>query len=166
MADGHDGSRPEGDHKSKIKRVTYKPVKRGRSKLALLEIGTAEVSPYLPQTEQLEMVDQERGGEQNCPSHPERDGKQSSELGSTHVPNLRGYRPPLPEEQGQYRTRRHHECAALNVSRDYLRPATFEALTRHDAVLQGEEAQQCPVNHNRNRDRPCSARINRLRNPD
>jgi hypothetical protein len=96
----------------------------------------------LLQTEQFEVIDDERADQHKSPAHKCQDLNRHGERRIADVPHDCRDWPPLPKQQDQHQAREQHIGAAFNGPGDVLRPPPFEWLSRHHAVLNREQRHQ------------------------
>src|SRR5262245_51079681 len=68
MGRGHPGSRPEDDQPAQIKRMSNLSVQPRRSEIDRSLMAATQVEPYLPQPEQVEVIDQACANQQQHPA--------------------------------------------------------------------------------------------------
>jgi hypothetical protein len=153
VADAHRRRRPERDQETEHQRMAHDAVEgAGHERLfALFAAGTrpAAVVPHLFQTEQVEMVDQERAREHQQPAQRRQSVQREARGFVLDVPQRLRQRPPLPEQQDQHQAGQQHVGAAFDRLRHDPRPPAFECRPRHAAVLHGEQAEQGEIDRQR-----------------
>src|SRR5579872_6577811 len=122
VSDAHEGRRPEGDDEAKVDGMPHHPVQPRRLEVGTVKIAAPGVRPDLPQSEQLEVIDEESRDQQQGPADPESAGKYRPECRPAHVPDGCGDWTPLPEEQRQNGAGGEYERAALDVPGHEPRP--------------------------------------------
>ena len=145
----HGRRRPEGDDESQIDRVAADPIEQRRLELGRRNFLLPPVSPHLAQAEQVEMVDQEGAGQHRQPAEPKDPPDDLPAQGVVDQPDDLRNRPPLPIQQDQRQAGEQHIGRALNRLRHEAGPPAFEGRPRHQAVLDGEHAEQQGVDHQR-----------------
>ena len=110
--------------------------------------AAAQPRPDLAQAEQLEVVDQEgaRAAPGTSPARTPPAGRACGR-GIGDRPDRCQDRPPQPEQQDQGQARQQHVGRAFDGMRHEARPPALEGRPRHDAVLDGEQAEQQGVDH-------------------
>src|SRR5215470_3907774 len=164
MPGGHERRRPKCDEKSRVERMPDEAVEPRSLKRRAVELGPSEMSPDLLQAEKLEVVHQERAEKQNSPADPGQQAQRHVGKTAAHVPDQLRKGPPLPQQQRQGSACENDIGAAFDVPRNHLRPAALETLPRHDAVLDGKNAEQSQVDDDGLRRRRYEAVIDRPRN--
>src|SRR5215813_2678137 len=119
---------------------------------AKAEVGVVLVEIDLPQTEEIEMVDQECADEDDAPTGEENNLKDKRQRWVANLPNNAEQRSPLPEQQRQSEARQQDVSAALDYLRHNLRPHLLKTWPRHCAVLNCEKTQQNRVDDQRLRE--------------
>jgi hypothetical protein len=97
MSDRHERRRPEGDDEAEIDRMTHELVVERRAKHRRRWLLVRQILHHLLHAEQLEMVDQERAGEDEDPSEQGKPCHGHGQLWITDLPDDRRHRAPLPE---------------------------------------------------------------------
>ena len=126
-------------------------------------LPTAKIEPDLSQPEQIEMVDQERGGEHQKPAERKGGIHQRPAGLILDVPDNSTERTPLPEEQDERQAAGEDVGAALGGVRHHAEQNALEPWPRHHAVLDGEEAQEAQIDQQRRAEWGGRRRVERLR---
>ena len=148
----HRRRRPEGEQEAEVDRMAHALVEQGVLKLGAGSGWPRRRATHLAQAEQLEMVDQEGAHQHQAPAEPEDAVEDQRRRRIVHDPHRRrriGRHCQYSSEQRQ--AGEQHVGAALDRMRHEARPPALEARARHDAVLDGEQAEQQHV------DRPAPA---------
>ena len=122
--------------------------------------------PRLSETEQVEVVDDEGGREDERPADAEAAIEQGASDRVLDLPHHAAQRVPLPEEQDQRQAAGQDVGAALGGRRHDAREEPLEGRAGHDAVLHGEERQQAHVDKERRAQRSCGPRVEGLGHQD
>ena len=142
MAQGHRRRRPEGEQEAEIDRMADPLVEEGRPEFRRRQGAAAQPGIDLAQAEQLEVVDEEGAEQHQAPADPEHGLDREDRGRVRHRPDRRQDRPPLPEQQHEREAREQHIGRALDGMRHEARPPALEGRAGHDAVLDGEDAEQ------------------------
>src|ERR1700742_1694978 len=123
------------------------PIEAWHLKLDRLPAAAREMSDHLSQAEQLEMADQESTVKHDEPAEKASGNRDRDKRRRLDLPNDRRDWLPLPEQQQKRQARQQHIGAAFERSRGDVRKQLLEALSRHAAVLDGEERHQRKVDN-------------------
>ncbi len=149
LADSHRWRRPEEHYPAEVQRVPDELVEEGHLELRVAVCLLYQVQPYLPQPEQIEVIDHERR---------QQDQQNSAEKNSPNreLPDLRFHRPdnarhrsPLPEQQDQNDARYQHVSTSLDGPWHQTGPVFLERRSRHNCVLHTEQQYQSDVDRQR-----------------
>jgi len=151
MRERHGRRHPERQQESEVQRVADVAVGHRRPELDARVRLSNQRQPYLPEAEQVEVVDQERHHENRGPPRREQCPEHRADERIVDRPDLDADRPPLPEEQDQREAGEEDEGRALDRPRHDLRPPLLEPAPRHDAVLDGKDGQQRRIHRERER---------------
>ena len=121
--------------------MAHEPVGAGCTEGERAIFLSAQMEPYLAQTEQIKVVDEE-GRDQHQPpadaqarrARPGRPGPARSRHATKRL--------PVANKHDQRDARKQHVGAALGRLGDEPCPPALERRPRHDAVLQGEQSEQ------------------------
>ena len=106
----------------------------------------------LPQTEQVEVTDQERRQERDDPANPENNVQDEAAFLIGHVPKGGRNWQPLPVEEAKQKAAREHIGAAFDRGRDDLRPPSLESWPGHNAMRDREEGKEQRIGEHRDRE--------------
>src|SRR5579883_1511725 len=130
----HDRSCPKRDHEAEHDRVAHVAIEGPGAERRRRVTPARRIEVYLPQSEKIEVIDEERGDQRNQPTdHKEYPhGGYGSRL--LYVPDSFLHRAPLPEEESEQQAADQHVGASLDRWRHEPGPPALEAWPRHDAV--------------------------------
>src|SRR4051794_27698990 len=100
------------------------------------------MAPDLAQSEQVEMVDDHGGDQDQEPAERVAGMKQCDAERVVDFPNGSAERTPLPEQEYQGEAAGQHIGTALHLLRDHFCYDALERGSCHDAVLQGKEQEK------------------------
>ena len=155
---------PDGNQEPDHQRVPHDSVQRPDGKGGMRVGAVSKVQEDLPQSEQVEVVDDERGIQDDQPAEEEQPPERSGRHGLLNLPDDRRHRAPLPEKQSQDQAACKDEGASLDRLGDEPGPPRLECRPRHDAVLHGEQSDQPEVDQERLPQGRRHTRVDRLRN--
>jgi hypothetical protein len=121
-----------------------------------------EGPPRLSQTKKVEVVDHERGDQDEHPPEGEAAVQHGAADFVLDVPDDATERPPLPEQQEERQAAGQHVRAPLGGGRDDPGQEALESLPGHQAVLQREQRQQPQIDRQRGQPGISRPRIERL----
>src|SRR5262245_33902059 len=98
-------------------------------------LEATKIAPYLPQPEQIEVVNQECADQQQQPAEEVQRVDRPSTRRTFDAPDHAAHRPPLPKQQQQRETGKENVCATFCRFGHDASPGAFEPLPRHQAVL-------------------------------
>src|SRR5690606_30321619 len=101
MGDRHGWCRPKGNRKTKVDRVTNVLIKHRRPEREWLILLTSHIEPHLPQSEQIEMIDQERTHQYNSETEKAKRLQCDAKAWHRDIPYYPAQRLPEPEQQQQ-----------------------------------------------------------------
>src|SRR5262249_11327726 len=120
-----------------------------RPELDWLVLPASQQEIYLPEPEEIEVVDPERGGQNGQPSSRAHQRYSDPRRRVLHAPDHAANRLPLPEQQQETNAGQKYIGAALNLRRNHPSPRPLEPLPGHYAVLNGEQAEQAGIDEQR-----------------
>ena len=101
MTDRHCGSAPERQEPTDIQRMPNVFVRSGSRELDWSVFFASEVQPWLSQSEQVKVIDQECRNQDRQPAGYENSPGYSNENWVCEMPDLNTHRLPEPEQQSQ-----------------------------------------------------------------
>ncbi len=138
----HRRSEPERHKPSHVKRMPNVLVEQRRAEGQLRVRFPDQIQPNLPQSEQVEMVDEERGDQHHAESQSEQLVNHQPASQVLNIPDCPSQRLPERKQRDQCQAGEQHERAPLRRFRNDPRPGPLEPRPRHYAVLHGEDSQQ------------------------
>src|SRR5262245_8322050 len=101
MSHGHCRRRPEGEQESQIERMSNDLVRAGSLEFDRRVFSALQVKINLPQSEKVEMIDQECGGQDSKPAEPIDPIDCRADDLTLYIPDHSAHWLPLPEQQQQ-----------------------------------------------------------------
>ena len=139
--------------------MPHELIKQRRAENRLWHRPPREVVGDLMQSEQLEMIDQERAGQNDHPAEQRQADQPAGHVCILDMPHHRRHRPPLPAQQRQRQRRKQHVGRALDRFRHEPRPPFLELAARHHAVLDRKQRHQQQVDDHGFRDADVSIHL-------
>ena len=103
----HVGRGPKCDDEAEHERVPDDLVHRALGERWMRVFATLKMQPDLSQAEEIEVIDDERGDQDQRPAEERDAEQQSAQPWGFDVPDDRRHRPPLPVQQQQDEAREH-----------------------------------------------------------
>ena len=128
VSDGHRRCRPEGEEKAEHDRMTDPAIEEGGLELDRRVRLAGKGEEDLPQSEQVEVIDQKRREKHDGPSGPEDREQEPPANRIGHFPHDVRDGPPLPEEEAEEEATHEDIGAPLDCGRDDSRPPSLEPL--------------------------------------
>lgn len=145
MARRHVWGRPECDDESRHNRVADISVEAAGLECYVMVLLVSQMEPDLPESEQVEVIDHERGEQHGGPSDPEKSEQYYFAKGILHAPYYARHGMPLPIEEQQEEAGGEDEGAPLHLHRHKFRPPPLKNRTGHDGMLHCKQSQQAQV---------------------
>src|SRR5881394_622556 len=127
-------------------------VERRRLKANRFILLAAHVGHDLPNAKKVRVAHQARADENGYPAKTEEGEESQAPSIALNIPDHSSHRTPLPIKEIQAQAGEQDVCAALNLMRNKFGPGALKPGAGHEAVLDGEEAQQERI-HKQCRDR-------------
>src|SRR5438105_3064386 len=138
VTDRHVGRGPEGDDEAEHYGMADDLVEKDRPESEVRVLLPALIQIDLPESEEVEVVYEERADEHQRPAEEEERPQNVIPHRVLNVPHHVRQRSPLPEEQYEREARKQNVCAALDRLRHVPSPPALEPRSRHHAMLDGE----------------------------
>src|SRR5947209_7348144 len=149
VADRHARRGPERDDEAEHDGMADDLVEKDSPESEVRVLAPALVHVDLPESEEVEVVDEERADEHQRPAEEEERPQNVNPYRIFNAPKRVRQRSPLPEEQYEREAREQNVRAALDRLRHVPSPPALEPRSRHHAVLDCEQAEQHSVNQQR-----------------
>src|SRR5690606_20374767 len=135
MGNRHQRSSPECDEESEVQWMPHKSVEKWHPEWQISVWLASEVEPGLPQSKQVEVINEEGADEDDSPTYEVHNEENVLKCRVLNFPYNSAEWLPLPHHQHEAEACKQYECAALQSRRNDLCPAALEARPYHDAVL-------------------------------
>src|SRR5437588_9716554 len=164
VADRHARRGPERDDEPEHDGMADDLVEKDRPESEVRVLPPALIHVDLPESEEVEVVYEERAEEHKRPADEEERPEDVAPRRVFNAPHRVRQRSPLPEEQYERKACEQNIRAALDRLQHVPRPPALEPLAGHFAVLNGDHAKHHRVNQQRlNTKRGVRAGVYRLR---